>query len=127
MTASRPVVLVADDDPDILQLVALHLRRLGCDVITAADGSSALALAQERLPQLAVLDVSMPGLTGLDVTAALRAAEATREIPVILLTARVQSADVERGLEAGASGYVTKPFSPLELSERVRALLSPSA
>ena len=118
-----PVVLVADDDSDILSLVALGLGRAGYDVVTASDGEAALALALELGPDLAVLDVMMPKLTGLEVTERLRAHGATRRLPVILLTARVQDADVARGLEAGADDYVKKPFSPQELRARVQSIL----
>lgn len=124
MSGERPLVVVADDDPDILELVRIRLERLGCDVETAADGDAALELARSRRPALVVLDVSMPGLTGYAVTEALRAERDTRAIPVLLLTARVQEADVQRGLAAGATEYVTKPFSPQALGERVLALLS---
>jgi DNA-binding response OmpR family regulator len=119
----RQVVLVADDDKDILALVAFRLERSGYEVVTAADGEEALRLARERTPDLAVLDVMMPKLTGYDVTRALRADESTSRIPVILLTARVQEADVARGFEAGADDYVKKPFSPQELRARVQAIL----
>ena len=121
---ARPLVLAADDDPDILQLVRIRLERLDCDVITAGDGETALALARSRQPSLAVLDVSMPRLTGYAVTEALREDPRTSGIPVLLLTARVQQADADRGLAAGATAYMTKPFSPQALGERVQALLS---
>ena len=119
----RPVVLVADDDPDILRLVAFRLERAGYDVVQAADGEAALRAATEVEPDLAVLDVMMPKLTGYDVTRRLREGEATKRMPVILLTARVQEADVERGFEAGADDYLKKPFSPQELRARVHAIL----
>lgn len=120
---SRPVVLVAEDDPDILQLVAFRLERAGYEVIQAADGEEALRLVTERQPDLAVLDVMMPKLTGYDVTRQIRENQATTRIPVILLTARVQEADVARGFEAGADDYINKPFSPQELRSRVQAIL----
>lgn len=121
--SQQPLVLVADDDADILALVAFRLERSGYSVVTAADGEEALRVARERHPDLAVLDVMMPKLTGYDVTRALRAEEATARMPVILLTARVQEADVARGFEAGADDYVKKPFSPQELRARVQAVL----
>ena len=120
---NRPVVLVADDDDDIRDLVAFRLDRAGYEVLRAGDGQQALDLAKEHVPDLAVLDVMMPKLTGYDVTRELRADAATSRIPVILLTARVQEADVARGFEAGADDYVKKPFSPQELKARVQAVL----
>lgn len=117
------LVLVADDDEDILALVGLALARAGIAFVTAHDGAAALALAQERLPALALLDVSMPQLDGLEVTRRLRAAAATRDMPIILLTARAQSADVESGFEAGATAYLSKPFTLGALLARVRQLL----
>ena len=119
----RPVVLVADDDDDIRDLVAFRLDRAGYEVLRAGDGQQALDLATEHNPDLAVLDVMMPKLTGYDVTRELRADAETSRIPVILLTARVQEADVARGFEAGADDYVKKPFSPQELKARVQAVL----
>jgi DNA-binding response OmpR family regulator len=119
----RPVVLVADDDDDIRDLVAFRLDRAGYEVVRAADGEEALELAKRHRPDLAVLDVMMPKLTGYDVTRELRANAETSRIPVILLTARVQEADVARGFEAGADDYVKKPFSPQELKARVQAVL----
>jgi DNA-binding response OmpR family regulator len=119
----RPVVLVADDDDDIRDLVAFRLDKAGYEVLRAGDGEQALELARKHRPDLAVLDVMMPKLTGYDVTRELRANEETRGIPVILLTARVQEADVARGFEAGADDYVKKPFSPQELKARVQAVL----
>jgi DNA-binding response OmpR family regulator len=119
------LVLIADDDEDIRALVAFRLERAGYDVVAARDGEEALRLARERGPALAVLDVMMPKLTGLEVTRRLRAEEATSAMPVILLTARVQDADVARGLEAGADDYIKKPFSPQELRARVEAILGP--
>ena len=119
----RPLVLVADDDADILALVSFRLQRAGYDVVQAGDGEEALRIARERRPDLAVLDVMMPRLTGDEVTRQLRASEETSRIPVILLTARVQEADVARGFEAGADDYIKKPFSPQELRARVQAIL----
>jgi DNA-binding response OmpR family regulator len=122
-TVPRPLVLIADDDPDILMLVRFRLERAGYEVVSAPDGQAALDLALAREPDLAVLDVMMPRLDGYEVTRELRRHEATRGMPVILLTARVQEADVQRGIEAGADDYVPKPFSPQELGARVQAAL----
>jgi DNA-binding response OmpR family regulator len=121
--ARRPLVLVADDDPDILSLVKLRLERSGYDVVSAGDGEQALEAAMARAPDLALLDVMMPKLDGYEVTARLREEEATRHLPVILLTARVQESDIARGIEAGADDYVKKPFSTHELRDRVQAVL----
>jgi DNA-binding response OmpR family regulator len=123
MDPGTPLVLVADDEEDIRALVAFRLRRAGYDVITAADGAEALTLATTRLPDLIVLDMMMPKATGLEVTRSLREQDSTRDIPVILLTARAQEADVASGFEAGADDYVKKPFSPMDLQLRVQALL----
>lgn len=123
MSEATTLVLVADDERDIRELVAFRLAKGGYEVITAEDGGQALELARSRRPALAVLDVMMPHLNGYEVTRALRADEATRPIPVILLTARVQETDVARGFEAGADDYLKKPFSPQELLARVHAIL----
>lgn len=123
MSDEQMTVLVADDDADVLALVARRLKRAGYLVITAEDGTEALRLAQESVPDLALLDIMMPGLSGYEVTEALRQEPATERIPVILLTARVQEADVNRGFAAGADDYIKKPFSPQELSSRVQAVL----
>jgi DNA-binding response OmpR family regulator len=119
----KPLVLVADDDPDILALVTFRLERAGYDVVGANDGEQALQLALAQPPDLAVLDVMMPRLDGYEVTTRLRQNERTRRIPIILLTARVQEADIARGFEVGADDYVKKPFSPQELGARVQAIL----
>jgi DNA-binding response OmpR family regulator len=121
--SARPLVLVADDDPDILGLVTLRLERDGYEVIGAPDGERAVEEALERTPDLALIDVSMPKLDGYEVTERLRQHEPTSAIPIILLTARVQDSDVARGVEAGADGYVKKPFSTADLSTQVQAAL----
>lgn len=120
---SEPLILVADDDDDILLLVTTRLKRDGFDVIEARSGNEALALAQARQPDVAVLDVGMPGLDGLEVLARIRADDTLRRMRVLLLTAKAQESDVRRGYDAGADAYVRKPFSPAELSARVRELL----
>ncbi|HET8811049.1 MAG TPA: response regulator [Gaiella sp.] len=122
-TSPTPLVLVADDDPDILDLVRYRLERSGYEVATATDGAEAVRLAGELAPALAVLDVMMPSLDGLEATRRLRDDPATADIPVILLTAKAQDADVQEGFLAGADDYIRKPFSPRELSARVQAVL----
>jgi DNA-binding response OmpR family regulator len=119
----QPVVLAADDDEDILALVAFRLERSGYTVIQARDGQEALELALAEKPDLAVLDVMMPKLDGFELTRRLRAEASTNRMPIILLTARAQDADVAQGFEAGADDYIRKPFSPQELRTRVQAIL----
>jgi DNA-binding response OmpR family regulator len=120
---TEPLILVADDDEDILLLVTTRLRRDGFNVVSASRGDEALAVARERKPSLAVLDIGMPGLDGLEVLEHIRADEALRGMLVLLLTAKAQESDVRRGYDSGADAYIKKPFSPAELSTRVRALL----
>ena len=123
---SEPLVLVADDDEDILLLVTTRLRRDGFDIISARSGDEALALVRERRPALAVLDIGMPGLDGVQVLEQIRADDDLRAMLVVLLTAKAQESDVRRGFDAGADAYVKKPFSPADLSARVRELLGSS-
>jgi DNA-binding response OmpR family regulator len=122
-TEGRPVILAADDDPDILKLVVFRLERSGYIVLQARDGEEALRLALERKPDLLVVDVMMPKIDGLELVRRLRAEEATSRIPIMMLTARAQDTDLEAGFEAGADDYLRKPFSPLELQARVQAIL----
>jgi two-component system phosphate regulon response regulator PhoB len=119
-----PVLLIADDDEDILLLVQLRLSRSGFDVVVARNGEEALRLTRERGPDLAVLDWTMPKLSGLEVLREIRRGADTAAIPVVLLTARGSEADVAAGMAAGADGYVTKPFSPQELALRVQSILA---
>ena len=105
-------VLVADDDEDILLLVTARLRREGHQIVQARDGREALAAAREHRPAVAVLDVGMPGLDGLDVLEQIRADPELRTVRVLLLTAKAQEQDVRRGLASGADAYMKKPFSP---------------
>jgi DNA-binding response OmpR family regulator len=116
-------ILVADDDPDILELVGFRLEQAGHVTLRARDGAQALELARDYVPSLCVLDVLMPKLNGFEVLRALREEERTRAIPVIMLTASVQDRDVARGFEVGADDYMRKPFNPRELQARVEALL----
>jgi two-component system response regulator MtrA len=117
-------ILVADDDIDIRELVVFKLTSLGHDVVAVADGAAALVACRERRPDLAVLDVMMPGMSGLDAVRVIRSEADLVTLPVILLTARAQESDVETGFDSGADDYITKPFSPRELAHRVEALLT---
>jgi DNA-binding response OmpR family regulator len=119
-----PLVLVADDDKDILQLLRLRLELLGYDVVQAVNGVEALELAREQEPALAILDVMMPGLNGLEVVRKLRAENS--RMPIILLTARIQESDVSAGLDAGADAYLGKPFDAADLRDKVHELLAPA-
>ena len=123
---SKQLVLCADDDEDILSLVALRLQRAGFDVATAVDGDEAVRIAREQRPVLAVLDVMMPKRSGYEVLAALRADDTLATMKVILLSARVQESDVARGLDAGADAYLPKPFKAPELVAKVEELLGSS-
>jgi DNA-binding response OmpR family regulator len=120
---SDRAVLVAEDDEDILVLVTTRLRLDGFNVLEARDGEQALALLRERRPLVAVLDIGLPGLDGLEVLQRIRADEELRGTPVLLLTAKAQETDVRRGFDAGADAYVRKPFSPAKLSAKVDELL----
>ena len=117
-------VLVVDDDAHLLRLVKFRLERDGYDVTTAADGERALERIRERPPDLCVLDIMMPRRSGFDVLRELRADARLRAVKVIVLTARAQDHDIAAGLGLGADDYVTKPFSPRELSVRVGAQLT---
>jgi CheY-like chemotaxis protein len=117
-------VLVVDDEPDVLLLCRLNLQQRGHELIEASEGVRALELARERHPDVIVLDLMMPGVTGYDVLEALQADDATSDIPVLVLTAKSLRADRERSHGLGASAFLTKPFLPNELCEMVDSLLS---
>jgi two-component system, OmpR family, response regulator MtrA len=116
-------ILVADDDVDIRELVEFKLSSMGHDIVAVGDGAAALDACRAQRPDLAVLDVMMPGVSGLDAMREIRADADLAGLPVILLTARAQESDVETGFDSGADDYITKPFSPRELASRVDALL----
>lgn len=124
MTSSKMTILVADDDRDIRDLVTFKLQQAGHTVVAVEDGGQALAKAREIVPDLMVLDVMMPGLSGMDVTRQARADAALADVPIILLTAKAQEMDVDAGFAIGADDYITKPFSPRELVTRVQAVLA---
>lgn len=124
MTEPGLTVVAADDEPDIRRLVAFTLRRHGYTVFTAATGTEALTLIRQHRPALAVLDVHMPELDGIDVVRALTAGRDLAGMPILLLSASAQAADVQAGLQAGAAGYLVKPFAPAHLVSTVAALLA---
>jgi len=117
-------VLVVDDEPDVLLLCRLNLQQRGHDLLEASTGSVALELARERRPDVIVLDLMMPGMTGYEVLESLKGDEQTPDIPVLVLTAKSLRADRERSHILGASGFLTKPFLPSELCELVESLVS---
>jgi DNA-binding response OmpR family regulator len=122
-SGEQPVVLAADDDEDILALVAFRLGRAGYTVLQAHDGQQAFEIAMAEKPDLGVFDVMMPRMDGYELTRRLRAEDATSRMPIILLTAKAQDADVDTGFDAGADDYLRKPFSPQELTTRVQRIL----
>lgn len=116
-------ILVADDEADILRLTCFILRKRGYTVIEANAGDMALDLIRRETPDLAVLDVMMPGMSGIEVAQEVAKDPATAQIPVVILSAKGQMAEVEAGLSTGARAYLTKPFTPQELAERVAEIL----
>lgn len=113
-------ILVVDDEPEIVKLVRAYLEQAGFSVVTAAEGQEALAVFRHEYPNLVILDLNLPGMDGLDVCRALRR---TSDVPIIMLTARIEETDRLIGLELGADDYVVKPFSPREIVARTRAVL----
>ena len=116
-------ILLVDDEADILDVVAYNLEQAGYRVTAARDGRTAIAEAERAKPDLVVLDIMLPDLSGTEVCRALRRSEKTRAVPILMLTARSDEVDRVVGFEVGADDYVTKPFSPRELVLRVRAIL----
>ncbi len=119
----KPKILVVEDEPDALELIAFNLKNAGLEVVTAENGEAALQLARAHLPDLILLDLMLPEVDGLEVCKILRRDSATSAIPIIMVTARAAEMDRVLGLELGADEYVTKPFSPRELVLRVKNLL----
>ena len=119
-----PKVLVIDDDPVIVQLLRVNFEIEGFEVVSAADGREGFERAKADRPDLVLSDIMMPRMDGLELVAQLKAHASTRSLPIILLSAKAQNAEVQQGLDAGADDYVTKPFDPLELIDRVNAVLA---
>jgi two-component system phosphate regulon response regulator PhoB len=117
-------ILLAEDDPDIRHLVTFKLQRAGFDVTAVADGFAALRDAHAHPPDLVLLDVRMPRISGIEVCRELRADRRTAGVPIIMLTAQARSQDLEQAFAAGATDYVVKPFSPRELLDRVETVLA---
>lgn len=123
----KPTVLVVEDERDIQDLVEFNLRQSGYRVLKAADGLDGLRLAQSEKPDLVVLDLMLPGMDGKEVCRRLKQGESTRTIPILMLTALAEETDRIIGFEIGADDYLTKPFSPRELSLRIQAILRRTA
>ncbi|MGH2826579.1 MAG: response regulator transcription factor [Actinomycetota bacterium] len=117
-------VLVVEDDPDVRELIARKLAQAGFEVHTREDGQAGLEATSEVAPDIVLLDIMMPRLDGIEVCRRMRAEPSTASVPVIMLTAKAQEADVDRGFGVGADDYIIKPFSPRELLNRVRAVLA---
>jgi two-component system phosphate regulon response regulator PhoB len=119
----RERLLIVDDERDILEVLRYNLEQAGFQVRTALDGQTAIAEIAREVPDLVVLDIMLPDMTGLEVCRRLRASETTRRLPILMLTAKAEEVDRVVGLEVGADDYVTKPFSPRELVLRVQSIL----
>jgi len=119
-----PKILIAEDEPDIRELVAFTLRFAGFEVVTAANGYEAVQLAARELPDMALMDVRMPRMTGYEACEAMKANPDLKDMPVVFLSAKGQENEIATGLAAGAEDYLLKPFAPDQLTERVRAILS---
>lgn len=119
-------VLVVDDEPDVLLLCRLNLQQRGHELLEAAEGRTAIELAREQHPDVIVLDLMLPGISGYDVLEALQRDEKTADIPVLVLTAKSLAADRERSHVLGASAFLTKPFLPNDLCEMVDSLTGPT-
>ncbi|HBF42934.1 MAG TPA: DNA-binding response regulator [Desulfobacteraceae bacterium] len=120
---AKKCILVVDDEEDILELVKLNLDREGYRVICTTSGEKALEIVKTEFPGLIVLDLMLPGIDGLEITKLLKNDPGVRDIPIVMLTAKGEEADIVTGLELGADDYITKPFSPRILVARVRAVL----
>ncbi len=120
-------ILIAEDEPDIRELVAFMLRFAGYEVMAASNGEEAVQAATHEIPDLVLMDVRMPRMTGYEACKRMKAEETTKHIPVVFLSAKGQESEVNQGLDAGAVEYILKPFSPDQLTDRVRVILSQQA
>jgi DNA-binding response OmpR family regulator len=117
-------ILIAEDEPDIRELVTFMLRFAGYEVVAAANGEEAVQTANRELPDLVLMDVRMPRMTGYDACRVMKANPSLRHVPVVFLSAKGQESEIQTGLDAGAEAYLLKPFSPAELTNRVKGILS---
>jgi DNA-binding response OmpR family regulator len=123
--AAAPTVLIVEDDPVILRLLEVNFELEGFTVVLAHDGVEGVEAARSQRPDVLISDIMMPNMSGIELVQALKSDEATSSIPIILLSAKAQTGDLKSGMDAGADDYVTKPFEPLDLVDRVNALLTP--
>jgi DNA-binding response OmpR family regulator len=119
-------ILIAEDERDIRDLITFTLRFAGYEVIAASNGEEATALAKQEIPDLILLDVRMPRMTGYEACTVIKADERLKDIPVIFLSAKGQEAEIQAGLQAGATEYLLKPFAPDQLTTRIKAVLAKS-
>ena len=117
-------ILIAEDEPDIRDLVAFTLRFSGYEVVTGSNGEEAVELANKEFPDLILLDVRMPRLTGYDACKKIKENPQLKDIPVVFLSAKGQESEIQSGMEAGAEEYLLKPFAPDQLTDRVRSILA---
>jgi two-component system alkaline phosphatase synthesis response regulator PhoP len=117
-------ILIAEDEPDIRELIAFTLRFAGHEVVTTSNGEEAVQTASKVIPDLILMDVRMPRMTGYDACRLMKASPVLKDIPVVFLSAKGQEAEIATGLDAGAEEYLLKPFAPDQLTDRVRAILS---
>jgi len=117
-------ILIAEDEADIRELVAFMLRFAGYEVLAASNGEEAVQAASREVPDLILMDVRMPRMTGYDACRVMKANPELRDVPVVFLSAKGQESEIQTGLDAGAEEYLLKPFSPDELTNRVRAILA---
>ena len=120
---TKETILIVDDEEDIIELIKYNLKAEGYSILTAEAGEQAIKIAKQSRPDLIILDLMLPGMDGLEVTRYLRNNEATRDMPIVILTAKGDESDIITGLELGANDYISKPFSPKVLTARIRAIL----
>ncbi|MBC2704156.1 response regulator [Desulfobacula sp.] len=120
---SKETILIVDDEPDIIELIKYNLKNEGYLILTAQTGEQAVTIVKISHPDLMVLDLMLPGIDGLEVTKYLKSNEQTKDIPIVMLTAKGEESDIVTGLELGADDYISKPFSPKVLVARIRAIL----
>ena len=123
MADERKKILIADDEEDIKMVLQMYLENCGYEVVTAFDGLDAASKIRETKPDLVLMDIMMPVIDGVEVTRQIKSDDATKDIPVVMLTAAAQSAMVDKAMEAGASDYIAKPFEPEQVQEAITKLI----